>query len=50
MAPKVTGPASYFLSIEKKYGKPITHLKTKFEMGHGHAKAIVAVFRKENDL
>jgi len=28
----------------------IAHLKTKFEMGHGHANAIVAVFRKENGL
>ena len=70
MAPeKVTGPASYFPSIEAKYGKPIehwmkelkkviklthmeqvAHLKTKFEMGHGHANAIVAVFRKKNRL
>ena len=25
MAEKVTGPASYFPSIEKKYGKPIEH-------------------------
>ena len=24
-AKKVTGPASYFPSIEKKYGKPISH-------------------------
>ena len=24
-APKVKGPASYFPSIEKTYGKPITH-------------------------
>ena len=23
--PKVTGPASYFPSIEKTYGQPITH-------------------------
>ncbi len=23
--PKVTGPASYFPSIEKKYGEPIAH-------------------------
>ena len=64
---KVTGPASYFPSIEKKYGKPIehwmkelkkvsklahmeqvAHLKEKFEMGHGHANAIVAVFRQMN--
>jgi hypothetical protein len=66
---KVTGPASYFPSIEKKYGKPIehwmkelkkvsklahmeqvAHLKEKFEMGHGHANAIVAVFRQMNGL
>jgi hypothetical protein len=64
---KVTGPASYFPSIEKKYGKPIeywmkelkkvsklahmeqvAHLKEKFEMGHGHANALVAVFRSKN--
>ena len=66
---KVSGPASYFPSIEKKYGKPIdywmkelkkvsqlahmeqvAHLKEKFEMGHGHANALVAVFRKDNGL
>jgi len=64
---KITGPASYFPSIEKKYGKPIeywmkelkkvsklthmeqvAHLKEKFEMGHGHANAIVAVFRQSS--
>lgn len=69
MAEKVTGPASYFPSIEKKYGKPIDHwmkqlesvvdlkhmeqvafLKEKFEMGHGHANAIVAVFRAKRGL
>jgi hypothetical protein len=69
MAEKVTGPASYFPSIEAKYGKPIehwmkelkkviklthmeqvAHLKTKFEMGHGHANDIVAVFLKKNGL
>lgn len=66
---KLTGPASYFPSIEKKYEKPIefwmkelekvsklahmeqvAHLKEKFEMGHGHANAIVAVFRKNHGL
>lgn len=66
---KVMGPASYFPSIEKKYGKPIdfwlnelkkvknlahmeqvAHLKENFEMGHGHANALVAFFRKENNL
>ena len=69
MAEKVTGPASYFSSIEAKYGKPIehwmkelkkviklthmeqvAHLKTKFEMGHGHANALVAYFRSKNGL
>lgn len=61
--PKVKGPASYFPSIEKTYGEPISHwmgilsqagelshmklvslLKTKHEMGHGHANALVAHF------
>ena len=64
---KVMGPASYFPSIEEKYGKPIehwmkelkkvsklahmeqvAHLKDKFEMGHGHANALVAYFRSKN--
>jgi len=63
---KVMGPASYFPSIEKKYGKPIefwmkeirkvsklahmeqvAHLKGKFEIGHGHANALVAYFRSK---
>jgi len=58
--PKVTGPASYFPSIEKKYGRPISEwqemirsspltkhmelvnwLKADYEMGHGHANALV---------
>jgi hypothetical protein len=66
---KVKGPASYFPSIEKKYGKSIdhwmnelkkvsklahmeqvAHLKNQFEMGHGHANALLAVFRKKNGL
>lgn len=64
---KVKGPASYFPSIEKKYGKPVehwfkelkkvkdlahmeqvAHLKTNFEMGHGHANALVAHFRNQS--
>ncbi len=64
MADKVTGPASYFPSIVKKYGHPVdywmgqlatvsdrTHLqqvdwlKTEHGLGHGHANALVAVFR-----
>ena len=66
---KVQGPASYFPSIEKKYGQPISHwmdllkqvhdakhmeqvafLKEQHAMGHGHANAIVAVYRKNNGL
>ncbi len=67
MSEKVQGPKSYFPSIEKKYGKPISFwmkelkkvkdlkhleqvnwLKKEHEMGHGHANALVAVFRAEN--
>ena len=59
--PKTKGPASYFPSIEKTYGKPVDHwlevldkagplkhmelvglLKTKHQIGHGHANALVA--------
>ena len=66
---KVTGPASYCPSIEKKDEKPsehwmkelkkvrslahmeqVAHLKERFSMGHGHANAIVAVFRHKNGL
>ena len=69
MTEKVQGPASYFPSIEKKYGQSIDHwmklleqvkdrkhleqvnwLKTEHAMGHGHANAIVAVFRKNHGL
>ncbi len=64
---KVKGPKSYFPSIEKTYGQPISHwmkvlakvagkthmeqvafLKNDHSMGHGHANAIVHVFRSEN--
>jgi hypothetical protein len=66
MTEKVTGPRSYFPSIEKKYGQPIQHwmdilvphadkthmqqvavLKDEHGMGHGHANAIVHVFRAQ---
>lgn len=69
MTEKVQGPKSYFPSIEKKYGVPISHwmqlletvreakhmeqvafLKQEHGMGHGHANAIVAVFRAEQGL
>jgi hypothetical protein len=64
---KVKGPASYFPSIEKTYGKPISYwlevldtmkgkkhmemvaaLKSEYEMGHGHANALVAYYRSQN--
>ena len=54
------GPASYFPSIEKKYGRSIAqwqkiivdsgldkhmaivgYVKSEYEMGHGHANALV---------
>lgn len=69
MTDPVKGPASYFPSIEKKYGQPISHwmnqldtvkdkkhmeqvdyLKTEHGMGHGHANAVVAVYRVNNGL
>lgn len=69
MTEKVQGPASYFPSIEKKYGQPIDHwmkaldavrdlkhmdqvawLKSEHQMGHGHANALVAVYRQRNGL
>lgn len=68
MAEKVTGPKSYFPSIEKKYGEPIDYWMTQLDavrdakhmeqvaylkeqgMGHGHANAVVAVYRQEHGL
>ncbi len=69
MTERVQGPASYFPSIEKKYGRPMSdwfaildehrdlahmemvgYLKTEYGMGHGHANAIVAYYRKRNGL
>ena len=68
-AAKPKGPASYFPSIEKKYGQPIAYwlsilggmqdmahmemvnvLKTTYQMGHGHANALVAYYRAQQPL
>jgi len=69
MTARVTGPKSYFPSIERTYGQPIDHwmreldtvgdlrhmeqvafLKDTHGLGHGHANALVAVYRAENGL
>lgn len=68
MAEKMTGPKSYFPSIERKYGKPISYWMEQLDsvrdakhmeqvaylkemgMGHGHANALVHVYRQENGL
>lgn len=48
-------PIDYWMNILKKH-KTKAHmemvgvLKTEHEMGHGHANAIVAVFRADNSL
>ncbi|CAA0103844.1 Uncharacterised protein [Zhongshania aliphaticivorans] len=66
---KVKGPASYFPSIEKKYGYPVHHwfdlldkqkidkhmemvfwLKSEYEIGHGHANALVAFYKKQKEI
>lgn len=68
MTEKVKGPASYFPSIEAKYGKKIDEwmkilkkakidkhmemvnfLKTEHGMGHGHANALVAAYRADQE-
>ena len=48
---KVTGPASYFPSIEKTYGKPIEHWM-KILAGAGDLKhmELVALLKNEHQL
>jgi hypothetical protein len=50
-AKKVQGPASYFPSIEKKYGQPITHWMGILQAA-GNAKhmELVALLKSEHGL
>jgi hypothetical protein len=48
-------PIEFWMRELKKVSKlahmeQVAHLKVKFEMGHGHANALVAYFRKKNPL
>jgi hypothetical protein len=50
-APKVTGPASYFPSIEKTYGKPITHWMTVLKQaGPRKHSELVAMLKTEHAM
>jgi hypothetical protein len=48
---KVTGPASYFPSIEKKYGKPISHWKSLLKkMKSAKHSEMVAMLKTEHEM
>ena len=48
---KVTGPASYFPSIEKKYGKPISHWKSLLKrMRTARHSEMVAMLKSEHGM
>lgn len=48
---KVTGPASYFPSIEKKYGKPIAHWKSLLsKMNDARHSEMVTMLKNEHDM
>ena len=49
--PKVQGPASYFPSIEKKYGHPVQHWFAILEAaGEGKHMELVALLKSEHGL
>jgi Domain of unknown function (DUF4287) len=49
--PKVTGPASYFPSIEKKYGKPISHwMKLLGAMKNMPHMEMVAALKSQHEM
>lgn len=48
---KVTGPASYFPSIEKTYGKPISHWKSQLKkMKSAKHSEMVAMLKTDHGL
>lgn len=48
---KVSGPASYFPSIEKKYGKPISHWKSMLrKMRTARHSEMVAMLKTEHGM
>ncbi len=48
---KVTGPASYFPSIEKKYGKPIEHwMQVLKKAGPLKHMELVSLLKSEHQL
>ncbi|MFJ2485523.1 DUF4287 domain-containing protein [Pseudomonas sp. NPDC087639] len=48
---KVKGPASYFPSIEKKYGQPIDHwLKLLASVGDKKHMELVALLKEEHGM
>lgn len=48
---KVTGPASYFPSIEKTYGQPIAHwMQLLAQAGPRKHMALVALLKTEHGL
>lgn len=49
--PKVKGPASYFPSIEKKYGQPITHWLNLLKTVNGKKHMeMVALLKTEHGI
>jgi len=48
---KITGPASYFPSIEKKYGKPISHWKSLLKkMKSAKHSELVAMLKTDHEM
>ena len=48
---KVKGPASYFPSIEKKYGKPISHWKSLLKkMKNAKHSEMVAMLKNDHGM